>query len=172
MIAHRVQITGVEKAVGRGRPTLWESHNALAFLRCGSADLTAFRIRNVGSAPVCPRMARGTRAEAVRDTLNYWSIAANISNDLFKGGKRFLPIFRARLSIPVAALGLKKYFCGTFPVSMTPHNVDSLARLGDSEVFAVKHTPSDRIPEFGQSSNNGFEISSSVRMKEAVNVFE
>ena len=55
---------------------------------------------------------------------------------------------------------------------MTPNNVDSLARLGDSEVFAVKHTPADRIPELGQRPDDGAKISSTVRAKKTCNVFE
>jgi hypothetical protein len=55
---------------------------------------------------------------------------------------------------------------------MTPDNVDALARLGDSEVFAVKHTPSDRIPEFGQRPDDRCEISAVVRAKKTCNVFE
>lgn len=74
--------------------------------------------------------------------------------------------------IPFAAFGLKKYFSGTSPFSIASHNEDSLARLGDSEVFAVKHTPSDRIPEFGQTLNNGSEVSSVVGREEAWNVFD
>ncbi len=55
---------------------------------------------------------------------------------------------------------------------MTSHNEDSLARLGDSEVFAVKHTPSHAIPEFGQSPYDEDEISSLVGRKKARHVFE
>jgi hypothetical protein len=44
--------------------------------------------------------------------------------------------------------------------------------LGDSEVFAVKHTPSHTIPEFGQSSNNDLEVSSFVGREKAWHVFD
>jgi hypothetical protein len=64
--------------------------------------------------------------------------------------------------IPDAAFGLKKYLCGTSPVSMTSNNIDSLARLGDSEVATIKNSPSDAIPEVGQRANNDSEVSSAV----------
>jgi hypothetical protein len=68
-----------------------------------------------------------TGVEAVGNALDDGAFAANISNDFLKGGNRFLPIASTLLSIPLAAVGLKKYFCGTAPVSMTPDNVDSFA---------------------------------------------
>jgi hypothetical protein len=74
--------------------------------------------------------------------------------------------------MPVAAFGLKKYRGGTSPVSMTSNNVDSLARLGDSEVPAVKSTPCDRIPEFGQRRENDPEISSSVGIEQTLHVLD
>lgn len=55
---------------------------------------------------------------------------------------------------------------------MASHNEDPLARLWDSEVFAVKHTPSHAIPEFGQSPNDEDEISSIVGREKARHVFE
>lgn len=92
--------------------------------------------------------------------------------DSFKGGKRFLPILSARLRHPFAAFGLKKYRWWTFPVSITPNNVDSAARLGDSEVFAIKHAPSEAIPEFGQRPEYNSEISSLVRAEKTRHVLE
>jgi len=47
-----------------------------------------------------------------------------------------------------------------------------LAGLGDSEVFAVKYTPSHAIPELGQSPEDHCEISSLVGREETRNVFE
>jgi len=113
----------------------------------------------------------GTSIEAIRKALHYRSID-RISKALLKGGNRFLPILSARASIPFAALGLKKYLSDTSPVSMTSNNIDSLARLGDSEVLAVKDTPSNSIPEFGQRSNNDLEVSSSVGREETLNVLD
>ena len=74
----------------------------------------------------------------------------SISNDCLKEGGRFLFILSTLLRIPVAAFWLKKYFSGTACVSMHGNNVDATALLGDSEVFAVKHTPRHAIPEFVQ----------------------
>src|SRR5579859_1988131 len=74
--------------------------------------------------------------------------------------------------MPFAAFGLKKYRSGTSPVSISPDKIDPLARLGDSEVAAVKHTPAQTIPELGQRSEDDSEISSSMRTEESRNVFE
>jgi hypothetical protein len=86
----------------------------------------------------------------------------SISKDCLKEGGRFRPIRSTRLRIPVAAFGLKKYFSETSPASMHGSNVDPAALLGDSEVFAVKHTPCDVIPEFIQRLENDGEVSSSM----------
>ena len=64
--------------------------------------------------------------------------------------------------MPVAAFWLKKYFSETSPASMHGSNVDPTALLGDSEVFAVKHTPCDVIPELIQRLENDGEVSSSM----------
>ena len=55
---------------------------------------------------------------------------------------------------------------------MYGNNVDPSALLGDSEVFAVKHTPCDTIPEFIQRLEYDCEVSSSVAREKAVHVFE
>ncbi len=55
---------------------------------------------------------------------------------------------------------------------MHGNNVDASALLGDSEVFAVKHTPCDTIPEFVQRLEYDCEVSSSVAREKAVHVFE
>jgi len=107
----------------------------------------------------------------VGDALYEWALA-RISNDCLKEGGRFLPIWSTLLSIPIAAFGLKKYFSGTSPASMQGNNVDASALLGDSEVFAVKHTPCDTIPEFVQRLEYDCEVSSSVAREKAVHVFE
>jgi len=74
--------------------------------------------------------------------------------------------------MPVAAFGLKKYFAGTSWVSMHGNNVDATTLLGDSEVFAVKHTPRHAIPEFVQRLEYDCEVASSVARQKAVHVFE
>ncbi len=96
----------------------------------------------------------------------------SISKDCLKEGGRFLPILSVRLSIPVAAFGLKKYLSGTSRVSMHGNNVDATALLGDSEVLAVKHTPRHAIPEFVQRLEYDGEVSSSVARQKPVDVFE
>lgn len=72
----------------------------------------------------------------------------------------------------MAAFWLKKYFSGTFSVSMHCNNVDSTTLLGDSEVLTVKHTPCDVVPEFVQRFEYDGEVTSSVAREKAVHVFE
>jgi len=55
---------------------------------------------------------------------------------------------------------------------MHGNNVDSTTLLGDSEVFAVKHTPRHAIPEFVQRLEYDREVASSVAREKAVHVFE
>ena len=55
---------------------------------------------------------------------------------------------------------------------MHGNNVDATALLGDSEVFAVKHTPADTVPEFVQRLEYDCEVSSSVAREKAVHVLE
>jgi len=97
---------------------------------------------------------------------------ARISKDCLKEGGRFRPWSSVLLRIPTAAFWLKKYLSGTFAVSMHGNNVDATALLGDSEVFAVKHTPRDTIPEPVQRLEYDREVSSSVAREKAVDVFE
>jgi hypothetical protein len=77
-----------------------------------------------------------------------------------------------RLRIPVAAFWLKKYFSGTSCVSIHGNNVHAAALLGDSKVFAVKHTPRQAIPELIQRLEYNGEVASSVAREKAVHVFE
>ena len=55
---------------------------------------------------------------------------------------------------------------------MHGNNVHSLARLGDSEMLAVKHSPCHAIPEFIHCLEYDGEVSSSVASEKAVNVLE
>lgn len=107
----------------------------------------------------------------MRNTL-YERPFERISNDRLKEGGRFRPILSVLLRIPIAAFGLKKYFSGTSCVSIHGNNVDPAALLGDSEVFAVKHTPRHAIPEFVQRLEYDGEVASSVARQKAVHVFE
>lgn len=156
--------------VVRDRPPVWESLDAFAFDRDQAAHPPIW-VTCIVAAPVRAGVPCGAGVKTVGERLDYGPFA-KISNAFLKGGNRFLPMRSARLSIPRAAFGLKKYFCGTPPFSITSHNEDSLARLGDSEVCAIKHTPSHTIPELGQRSNNDCEVSPSVGREEAWNVFD
>jgi len=55
---------------------------------------------------------------------------------------------------------------------MHGNNEDSTALLGHSEVFTVKHTPRDTIPELIQRLEYDGEVASSVASEKAVHVFE
>jgi hypothetical protein len=116
-------------------------------------------------------MASGLGINTMGKRFYEWPFA-RISNDRLKEGSSFLSILSARLKIPVAAFGLKKYFCDTSWVSIQSNNEDSATLLGDSEIFTVKHTPSDTIPEFVQRLEYDCEVSSSVTREKAVHVFE
>ena len=130
-----------------------------------------FRIPYIVPRPVGASVARRLRVDAMSKGL-YEGSPLRISKDCLKEGGRFLPIRCTLRRIPVAALGLKKYLSGTVPVSMHGNNVDAATLLGDSKVFAVKHTPCDTIPEFVQRLEYDGEISSSVAREKAVHVFE
>ena len=77
-----------------------------------------------------------------------------------------------RRRIPTAAFWLKKYFASTGRVSMHGNNIDSLARLGDSEILAVEHSPRHTIPELIQRLEYDGEVSASVASEKSVYVFE
>lgn len=171
MVAKGVQIVAAGEAiVGRKRPAVRESLKTFALDR-DEPPHTAVRIAGVVPAPIGSGVPCRTGVEAVGHLLHERAVD-RISNALLKGGNRFRPIRSARRMIPFAAFGLKKYLSGTAPFSMSSHNEDAGARLGDSEVFAVKHTPSHAIPKVGQSPNDDCEISSVVGREEARNVFD
>lgn len=68
----------------------------------------------------------------------------------------------ARSSIPLQALALKKYRCGTPPASKTSDNEDAAAALGHSEVLSVKNSVGEPIPELPQPCEEGGKIPPSV----------
>ncbi|HEX8300753.1 MAG TPA: hypothetical protein VF617_03830 [Sphingomonas sp.] len=154
----------------RLRPVIGKALHPLNFIRREAAH-APFRIPNVISRPIRSRMPSGFGIDAMGDAL-YEGSFASISKDCLKDGGRFLPIRSTLLRIPVAAFWLKKYFSCTSCVSMHGNNVDSTALLGDSEVFTVKHTPRDAIPEFVQRLEYDGEVASSVAREKAVHVFE
>ncbi|WP_297846278.1 hypothetical protein [Pseudomonas sp.] len=69
-------------------------------------------------------------------------------------GKTF-PRFSARRRMPRQAMALKKYRCGTSPVSKISDNEDATAALGYSEVLSVKNSVGDPIPELPQDPEEG-----------------
>lgn len=154
----------------RLRPIIGETLYALNFVRSEPAD-APLGIPHVITRPIRSRMPRRFSVDAMRHAL-YEGSFDSISKDCLKDGGRFLPIRSTLLSIPVAAFGLKKYFSGAPCISMHGNNVDSTTLLGDSEVFTVKHTPCDTIPEFVQRLEYDREVTSSVARQKAVDVFE
>src|SRR5207249_2742524 len=144
-------------------PIAGEVHDALALAGSQASNRSALRVRDIVPTPVRTGVPRRLGVQAVRDRGCYRARFARMFNDRLKGGKSGLPILSARRSIPFAAFGLKKYFSGTSSVSMTPNKEDPLARLWDSKVPAVKHTPCKTIPELGQRPEYKPEISSLVR---------
>ncbi|MER9605336.1 hypothetical protein NKJ11_24395 [Mesorhizobium sp. M0243] len=131
----------------------------------------AIGIPHIIARPIGAGVAGRLRVDAVGNAL-YERAFASISNDCLKEGGRFLFIVSTLLKIPVAALGLKKYFSGTSLVSMHGNNVDATALLGDSEILAVKHTPRHTVPEFVQRLEYDCEVASSVTREKPVHVFE
>ena len=80
-----------------------------------------------------------------------------------KAGGNARPRASARRRIPAQARALKKYRCGTSPVSKTSDNEHALPSLGHSEVLSVKNAVGEPIPEFCQPSEQGAKRPSVVR---------
>src|ERR1700722_16130741 len=106
----------------RKGPVFGESLNPLDFVG-NEPPHAAVRIPDIISRPVGAGVASRFGIDAVGDAL-YERTFCRSSNDCLKEGGRFLSILSVRLKIPVAALGLKKYFSGTSRVSMHGNNVD------------------------------------------------
>lgn len=82
-----------------------------------------------------------------------------------------LPRFSARRSIPAEAFALKKYRCGTPPVSKMSDNEDATAPLGHSEELSVQDSPGATIPELRQRPEDGSKVPSPVRRQDTGDVF-
>jgi hypothetical protein len=59
-------------------------------------------------------------------------------------------------------VALKKYRCGTSPVSKMSDNEDATAPLWNSEVLSVKNPVGEPIPEFPQLSEKQAKSSSAI----------
>jgi hypothetical protein len=64
--------------------------------------------------------------------------------------------------MPRQAVALKKYRCGTSPVSKTSDNEHTAASLGHSEELSVKNPVGEPIPELAQHPEEGAKVPSSV----------
>ena len=98
-------------------------------------------------------------------------IRATCSNAIRSKGGNFLARFAARRSIPAQAFALKKYRCGTSPVSKMSDNEDATASLGHSEELSVQHSPGATIPEFRQRPDDGAKVPPAVRGQDTGDVF-
>jgi len=127
VVAKRINVVLLELSRRREGPATWEAHYSFALFRRETPDLPFFGILDIGPAPVSSCVAGRTGVEAVGNGLVDGSISIIFSNARLKWRKSGLPMLFARLNIPAAAFGFKKYFSGTVDVSMTPNNVDSLA---------------------------------------------
>jgi hypothetical protein len=72
--------------------------------------------------------------------------------------------------MPRQAVPLKKYRCGTSPVSKMSDNEDATAALWYSSVLSVKNSVGEPIPEFPQDSEQGSKSPSSVDRQDAGDV--
>ena len=82
-----------------------------------------------------------------------------------------MPRFAARRRIPAQARGLKKYRCGTAPVSKVSDNEHTAASLGHSEVLSVKDSVGPPVPEFLQRREEGAKGPPPVRRQDSGDVF-
>ena len=114
----------------------------------------------------------GTGYEAVLSA----SVAGSLKSSATRSNARrnvvgkALPRFSARRRIPLQAVALKKYRCGTSPVSKMSDNEDAAAALWNSEVLSVKNSVCDPIPELPQHPEEGSERPSSVDRQDAGDV--
>lgn len=99
------------------------------------------------------------------------AMSAVFASAASKGAGNVFFRFSARWMIPEQAFALKKYRCGTSPVSKISNKEDAAATLGDSKVLSVQHSVGEPIPEFRQTSEDGSKIPSSVRGQNARDVF-
>jgi hypothetical protein len=65
--------------------------------------------------------------------------------------------------MPLQAVALKKYRCGTSPVSKTSDNEHTTAPLWNSGVLSVKNPVGEPIPEFCQTPEEGTKSPCSIR---------
>jgi|TARA_A100001391_G_C5029570_1_gene267998 hypothetical protein len=64
--------------------------------------------------------------------------------------------------MPAQAVALKEYRGGRSPISKISDNEHTAAPLGNSEVLSIKDSVGPPIPEFGQPSEEGAKVPSSI----------
>jgi hypothetical protein len=72
--------------------------------------------------------------------------------------------------MPLQAVALKKYRCGTSPVSKMSDNEHATAALWNSKVLSVKGSIGPPIPEFAQAPEEGTKVPSFVARQDAGDV--
>lgn len=72
--------------------------------------------------------------------------------------------------MPRHAVALKKYRCGTSPVSKTSDNEHTAASLGHSEELSVQNPVGEPIPELAQHPEEGSKVPSFVAGQDAGDV--
>jgi hypothetical protein len=90
--------------------------------------------------------AAGMRLDGVGDFYGSAAVVSTVgdsataSRAVSSDGGRSLPRLSARRRMPRQAVALKKYRCGTSPVSKISDNEDATAALWNSKVLSVKHS--------------------------------
>src|SRR5690606_37851667 len=104
--------------------------------------------------------------------LAFW--LATDSKASIKGAGNSFPRLAARRRIPAHALAVKKYRCGSSPVSKisdnehTPPSVwDGSRKAACSDELSVKDSVGPPIPEFAQPPEEGSKIPSAVARQDA-----
>ena len=72
--------------------------------------------------------------------------------------------------MPLQAVALKKYRCGTVPVSKTSDNEHTAAALGHSVELSVMNSVGEPIPELAQHPEEGSKVCASVTRQDAGDV--
>ena len=119
--------------------------------------------------PDAPACAGSVAGEASGDEAPDPRAVATDVRAAIKAGGNARPRFSARRRIPAQAFALKKYRCGTSPVSKTSDNEHTLPSLWDgtsvavhSDKLSVQNPVGEPIPEVPQEPEEGAKVPSSV----------
>tara|TARA_Y100001937_G_scaffold117040_1_gene169829 strand:+ start:253 stop:774 length:522 start_codon:yes stop_codon:yes gene_type:complete len=94
-----------------------------------------------------------------------WRAACN-------SGGSFLPLFSARLSTPLQAVGLKQYRCSSSLIgSKMSDKEHSSASLWDSPILSVQDSPREIVPAFSQRPDDASKVPSPVCAETTWDIF-